>query len=197
MDVLNDLIVTEYPNDTNDMKQDNNPYQCMSNIRCDMAHNKDSWTSILSINQLDELSKLSKEEQDTIDKQISDICTQMLRKHNGLVQEQVDDNQAIKYDSEKIRVELLPYNALLEIAKVMTIGATKYGDNNWRKGMLWSRLYGACLRHLIAWYEGQDRDEETGLLHLAHAGCCILFLITYQLLGLGTDNRIVNSNINT
>lgn len=194
MDILNDLIVTEYSDDRNDMKQDNNPYHSMPNIRRDMSNI--NWSSI-PINQLDELSKLSKEEQDTIDKQISDICTQILRKHNGLVQEQVDDNQAIKYDSEKIRVELLPYNALLEIAKVMTIGATKYGDNNWRKGMLWSRLYGACLRHLIAWYEGQDKDEETGLLHLAHAGCCILFLITYQLLGLGTDNRIVNSNSNT
>jgi hypothetical protein len=167
MDLLNDLIDIEYSDDRNDMKQGNNPNNCMPNIRCDMAHNKDSWTSILSINQLDELST-------------SNI-----------------NNQAIKYDSEKTRVELLPYNALLEIAKVMTIGAKKYGDNNWRKGMLWSRLYGACLRHLIAWYEGQDKDEETGLLHLAHAGCCILFLITYQLLGLGTDNRIVNSNSNT
>lgn len=194
MDVLNDLIVTEYSDDRNDMKQDNNLYHSMPNIR--HITSNINWSSI-PINQLDELSKLSKEEQDTIDKQISDICTQILRKHNGLVQEQVDDNQAIKYDSEKIRVELLPYNALLEIAKVMTIGAKKYGDNNWRKGMLWSRLYGACLRHLIAWYEGQDKDEETGLLHLAHAGCCILFLITYQLLGLGTDNRIVNSNSNT
>lgn len=194
MDVLNDLIVTEYSDDTNDMKQDNNPYQCMSNIRCDMAHNKDSRTSILSINQLDNSSN---KQQDNIvtdyppsEKQLITFVKPTVNNTNNL-------SEAIKYDSEKIRVELLPYNALLEIAKVMTIGATKYGDNNWRKGMLWSRLYGACLRHLIAWYEGQDKDEETGLLHLAHAGCCILFLITYQLLGLGTDNRIVNSNSNT
>ena len=168
MDLLNDLIDIEYSDDRNDMRNVKFPTPSKESI-----DNLSNWL-----------------EQKIINEQESINLSDELSTSNT-------NNQAIKYDSEKIRVELLPYNALLEIAKVMTIGAKKYGDNNWRKGMLWSRLYGACLRHLIAWYEGQDKDEETGLLHLAHAGCCILFLITYQLLGLGTDNRIVNSNSNT
>lgn len=45
------------------------------------------------------------------------------------------------------------------------------------------------LRHVFAWIRFEPRDSETTLSHLAHAGCCILFLITYELKGLGTDDR--------
>lgn len=79
--------------------------------------------------------------------------------------------------------------ALEQVARVLMFGAEKYGRDNWKKGMDWTRLYDASLRHLIAWREGQDKDNETGLSHLAHASCCILFLLTYELLGLGEDDR--------
>jgi hypothetical protein len=67
--------------------------------------------------------------------------------------------------------------------------AKSTGDHNWRKGMAWHRLFGAALRHLWAWYRGEKADPETGLSHLAHAACCVLFLLTYELKGLGTDDR--------
>jgi hypothetical protein len=94
-----------------------------------------------------------------------------------------------KFDSGKVRVELLPEMALVEVAKVLAFGAEKYGVDNWRKGMAWRRLIGAALRHLWAWSTGVDRDEETGLSHLAHAACCVLFLIDYETRRVGTDDR--------
>lgn len=96
---------------------------------------------------------------------------------------------AVKHDSLKPPMELLPTEALLEIARVLDFGKTKYGRSNWRKGMEWSRLIGAALRHITAFNDGQDKDPETGLSHLAHAGCCIMFLLEYESKGLGMDNR--------
>jgi len=96
---------------------------------------------------------------------------------------------AIKHDRDKIRMELLPPVGLAAIAEVLTYGAIKYGDHNWRNGFKWSRLFGALLRHIYAHMRGQDKDPETGFSHLAHAGCCILFLIEHEKEGLGNDDR--------
>jgi hypothetical protein len=76
-----------------------------------------------------------------------------------------------------------------EVARVLEFGARKYAPNNWRKGMSWSRLVGAALRHLAAFERGEICDPETGLPHLGHLGCCLMFLIVYQREGLGTDDR--------
>lgn len=84
-----------------------------------------------------------------------------------------------KYDSEKIPLELLSTEALQRIAEVLGAGAKKYGRNNWRQGLSFSRVYSALLRHLFSWQSGEDQDNETGYNHLAHAGCCIMFLLEY------------------
>jgi hypothetical protein len=99
-----------------------------------------------------------------------------------------------KHDAGKVRLDLLPYESLEEIGKVLTFGASKYDDHNWRGGMAWSRLLGALLRHIFAWASGQDKDPETGLSHLAHAGCCIVFLLSYEKLGAGEDDRYIVPN---
>jgi hypothetical protein len=91
--------------------------------------------------------------------------------------------------ASKPRMELLPVEALHEIAEVLTYGANKYGPNNWCRGARWGRYYAALLRHIFAWWSGEDKDPETGYSHLAHAGCCLLFLITYQAKGWGSDDR--------
>lgn len=97
----------------------------------------------------------------------------------------------VKHDSGKVRVDLLSFEAMEEIAKVMTFGAGKYGDDNWRGGMAWRRLLGAGLRHLFAFSRGENLDPESGLPHLAHAGCCIMFLLEYYLTANGKDDRYV------
>lgn len=101
----------------------------------------------------------------------------------------LDSPEALKYDDNKLPLDLLPPEALEEIARVLQHGAKKYDAHNWRKGMKWSRLYAAHLRHLFAWAVGENIDPESGLRHLAHAGCCLLFLLTYQATETGEDDR--------
>lgn len=96
-----------------------------------------------------------------------------------------------KNDAEKIRLDLLPTESLEEIAKVLTFGAKKYTDYNWTKGLKWSRLLGATLRHLFAFMRGEDKDPESGISHLAHAGCCILFLLYHEKHHIKLDDRHV------
>lgn len=98
-------------------------------------------------------------------------------------------NEGVKFDSGKVRMELLPPELLVGVADILTFGAKKYADRNWEKGMDWSRVYGALLRHLNAWWGGEDTDPETGKSHLWHAGCCIAFLITYEQRRIGNDDR--------
>ena len=94
-----------------------------------------------------------------------------------------------KYDGDKARMDLLSPIALERTARVLTVGAKKYDDHNWRKGFVWSRLIGAALRHLTAWMAGQDRDPETGLSHLDHLACCVMFLQEHEERKLGNDDR--------
>lgn len=88
--------------------------------------------------------------------------------------------QSVKHDFDKPNMDLLPSYPLEQIASVLGYGAVKYGRNNWRYGMVWSRMYASALRHLTAWNDGQDKDPETGFSHLAHAACCLLFLLQYE-----------------
>lgn len=88
--------------------------------------------------------------------------------------------EGVKHDTGKTRLGLISPYALLMEAKVMTFGAHKYAAHNWRKGMDWSRLIDAALRHITAFNAGEDNDPETGLPHLAHARCCLAFLLEYS-----------------
>lgn len=94
-----------------------------------------------------------------------------------------------KFDQDKPRMELLPSVALEEIAKVLTFGAKKYADHNWKKGISFSRLLGAAFRHLTAYIRGEDKDPESGLSHLAHLGCCIMFLLWHEKYRKDLDDR--------
>ena len=87
-----------------------------------------------------------------------------------------------KHDTGKIRFSLLPWSAVKEIVQVLEFGAKKYSEGNWRYvENPQTRYYDAAMRHLLAWFEGEKNDEETGLNHLAHAGCDILFLLWFDL----------------
>lgn len=82
-----------------------------------------------------------------------------------------------KFDGDKPRMDLVPSLAIIEIAKVMTFGAKKYGDHNWLGGLKLSRLIAAGLRHIFAWLSGESFDPETDLSHLSHAACCCLMAL--------------------
>ncbi len=87
----------------------------------------------------------------------------------------------VKYDAGKLRWDLLPMSAVEKIVAVMTFGAAKYGPNNWQAlDDFESRYFAALERHLVAWRRGERIDPESGLPHLAHAGCCLVFLLSRE-----------------
>jgi hypothetical protein len=93
-----------------------------------------------------------------------------------------------KFDSDKIRMDLIPFAPLEEIAKVLSYGSKKYADNNWQQvPEAIPRYEAAMLRHISAYKQGQVLDHETGLPHLAHAGCCLMFLLHFTACDKATD----------
>lgn len=79
--------------------------------------------------------------------------------------------------------------AIMEVAKVAGFGATKYARYNFLKGYNWSLSYDAMQRHLHAFWNREDIDKESGLLHLAHATWHGLALLAFVMLKRGTDDR--------
>ena len=106
---------------------------------------------------------------------------QELRRENERAERRKQDTNPTnttftKYDAGKARYDLIPATPLHEVVLVLTHGAEKYGDENWRKGAT-DRYFAAAMRHLWAWWRGEETDAESGLSHLAHAACCVLFLM--------------------
>lgn len=103
-----------------------------------------------------------------------------MSKHRKARQGKDSQCEGKKFDDGKIRVDLLPSESLFEVAKVLTFGAVKYGEHNWRKGIEWSRLYAAAQRHMMKWNAGETHDDESGMNHLAHACVNLLMLLSYE-----------------
>jgi hypothetical protein len=87
---------------------------------------------------------------------------------------------ALKFDQHKLPLNLLSTEAMNQTAAVLAFGAQKYAEHNWRNGFAWSRPLAAAMRHITAFNDGEDRDPESGLSHLAHAACCIMFLLEFE-----------------
>mgnify|MGYP001563711797 CR=1 FL=1 len=87
------------------------------------------------------------------------------------------------------RFSLIPFDALWLIAELFGRGALKYADRNWEQGYPWSWSFDALQRHLALWWQGEERDEETGALHITSAAWHCLVLITFKIRGLGVDDR--------
>lgn len=98
-------------------------------------------------------------------------------------------SEGTKYDSGKLPWELYAWDAAEGTVDILAYGAQKYARRNWELGMDWSRVYGALMRHMVAWWQGEDNDPETGKSHLDHAAACIMFLQAYSKRGAGTDDR--------
>ena len=87
-----------------------------------------------------------------------------------------------KHDSEKIRMDLLPFEALEAVAEVLTRGTRKYSDNGWQTVENGERRYlAALLRHLAARERGEMTDPESGLLHAAHMAADALFILWFEI----------------
>lgn len=96
---------------------------------------------------------------------------------------------ARKDDEGKTPFDLLPSYPMEQLGRVYAFGCMKYERNNWRKGFRWGRLFAAAMRHLWAFWKGENNDPESGLPHLAHAMWCLVTLMEMVRLYPENDDR--------
>jgi hypothetical protein len=88
--------------------------------------------------------------------------------------------EGTKHDEGKPRFDLIPVMPMFELAKLYAIGAKKYDDRNWEKGISWGRIFRALLSHAFKWWAGQKYDQEDGQHHLASVAWCAFALMEYE-----------------
>lgn len=101
----------------------------------------------------------------------------------------VSPHKGLRYNNGKLRYDLVHPYAHEQLVKVLTLGANKYAERNWEKGMSWSTVMASAERHLAAIKKGEDYDPETGLLHAAHLACNAHFLTAYYKIYPQGDDR--------
>jgi Domain of unknown function (DUF5664) len=95
--------------------------------------------------------------------------------------------------SKKVSMALLPGIAIAHGAHAMMDGADKYGPFNWRARPVPASVYvNACLRHVEAWFDGEETAEDSGVHHLGHAIGCLAILLDAQETGSLIDDRPIN-----
>jgi len=103
------------------------------------------------------------------------VCLAVIRSLG--IQDIVVADSFMKFDTDKLRYDLIPTSSMQGLAEVLTYGAKKYKPNNWREVDDTDRYVGATMRHFEAWRSGETTDEESGLHHLKHALTNIAFLL--------------------
>lgn len=87
----------------------------------------------------------------------------------------------VKFDRNKPMWSLVPPGPMEEVVEVLTYGANKYSPDNWQHvDDPDTRYFNAAMRHIWAWRQGEQFDTESHKSHLAHAVCCLLFLLAFD-----------------
>lgn len=92
----------------------------------------------------------------------------------------VSETGSIRLNIGKARMDLVPTSLIESVAEVLTYGATKYSERQWEWGNKFSVPYASLMRHLIAWWGGENRDKESGLPHTYHIAMNAAMLIEYE-----------------
>jgi hypothetical protein len=101
-----------------------------------------------------------------------------------------DDNPKTVYGTKKPPLSLIPAPALIELSVAMGLGAKKYGAYNWREKTVSTSIYvEAAMRHLLAYFDGEDTDPESGASHLGHVMACCAIVLDAKAIGKINDNR--------
>lgn len=101
-----------------------------------------------------------------------------------------DNNPKTVFGAEKAEVDKVPPALLLATAEAMAFGARKYGPYNWRTAKISSSVYyAAMMRHITAWWDGEDYAPDSKVHHLAHAAASIALLLDTMGSDLLNDNR--------
>lgn len=101
-----------------------------------------------------------------------------------------DTNPKDAVGIKKAPLSVIPAPFLHAVGLGMMEGALKYGRHNYRPaGIRYSVYYDAAMRHLTAWWEGEDIDQDSGLPHPIKAACCMAVLFDAMVQENGTDDR--------
>ena len=101
-----------------------------------------------------------------------------------------DTNPKDAVGTRKVGICTLSFVVLLELALAIFEGARKYGRFNWREDGVRSSVYiDALFRHVGAWQEGEEIDEDSGMSHLIKAQACLHILRDAQIRGKMVDDR--------
>lgn len=103
-----------------------------------------------------------------------------------------NNESGTKHDQGKPRISLIPKDAIWGMGAALAYGEKKYGTNNFRNGIAFSRLADAAQRHLTAWMEGENQDPESKLSHLDHAMASLAMLKFMDVNRQDQDDRWLN-----
>jgi hypothetical protein len=95
----------------------------------------------------------------------------------------------LRYNTGKLRYDLLPPDGIEELVAIYTMGAQKYAARNWEKGLSYMDCIASLKRHMAKFEMGENKDEESQRLHTAHMTWNSLALVVFQLRGVGVDDR--------
>ena len=101
----------------------------------------------------------------------------------------VDPTSGGEKGQKATQVSTLDPVALDMLGRVGGMGAAKYDRYNYLKGYAWHLSFDAAMRHALAFWAGEDLDEESGLPHTAHAAWHLNALTSFFVRGIGTDDR--------
>lgn len=108
-----------------------------------------------------------------------------------------DNNPKTQFGVKKLPLHLVPPSANAALASAFADGAEKYGPYNWREKSISSSVYYAALqRHIMAWWDGEELAEDSGVEHLAHAMACIALIIDSKSINMLNDDRPIKGSIN-
>lgn len=101
----------------------------------------------------------------------------------------VSKTGSLRFNKGKLPIELVPPKAIKAMAAVLEYGASKYSKRNWESGSNYSVPYASLMRHLLAFWEGEDRDPDSGLPHTYHILMNAAMLVEYEAIEGEFDDR--------
>jgi len=107
------------------------------------------------------------------------------------------EEKAIRFNKEKRQWTLVDFKTVEGMVEVLEFGTKKYAANNWKKGLKTTEISESLMRHLFAYLEGEDIDEESGLPHVDHIQCNAMFLAYTHKFKPEFDTRYKDSSKNT
>lgn len=100
--------------------------------------------------------------------------------------------------SRKPGISCVPANVMAEVGVALYEGALKYGRHNWRDAKSTLRAsvyYDAAMRHLMAWWEGEDTDPDSNMSHITKVLSCLTVFRDAMMSEQWTDDRPPKSNM--